>query len=121
MTTIIVDTPQAIARSFDIVDELTNWHGLVTSEMVPAAVSLTGSRDGTQRPVKPTGALRLLSASRQIGQIPRRGRLPNPRCEHPFVGQRRYPARYDLRIIRWHLDQHQLVNAQFASTSTSPT
>lgn len=41
VTTIIVDTPQAIARSFDIVDELTNWHGLVTSEMVPAAVSLT--------------------------------------------------------------------------------
>lgn len=34
VTTIIVDTPQAIARSFDIVDELTNWHGLVTSEMV---------------------------------------------------------------------------------------
>lgn len=49
VTTIIVDTPQAIARSFDIVDELTNWHGLVTSEMVPAAVSLTGSRDGTQK------------------------------------------------------------------------
>ncbi|OOK81595.1 hypothetical protein BZL30_1078 [Mycobacterium kansasii] len=43
MTTIIVDTPEAIARSFDIVDELTARHGLVTSEMVPAAVSLTGS------------------------------------------------------------------------------
>ncbi|KZS56873.1 hypothetical protein A4G26_16445 [Mycobacterium kansasii] len=43
VTTIIVDTPEAIARSFDIVDELTTRHGLVTSEMVPAAVSLTGS------------------------------------------------------------------------------
>ena len=33
--TIIADTPEAIARSFDIVDELTTRHGLVTSEMVP--------------------------------------------------------------------------------------
>lgn len=41
--TIIVDTPESIARSFEIVDELTTHHGLVTSEMVPAAVSLTGS------------------------------------------------------------------------------
>jgi PII-like signaling protein len=45
VTTIIVDTPESIARSFDIVDELTSRHGLVTSEMVPAAVSL----DETQR------------------------------------------------------------------------
>jgi PII-like signaling protein len=43
VTTIIVDTPESVARSFDIVDELTTRHGLVTSEMVPAAVSLTGS------------------------------------------------------------------------------
>ncbi|OSC43268.1 DUF190 domain-containing protein [Mycobacterium decipiens] len=49
VTTIIVDTPEAIARSFDIVDELTTRHGLVTSEMVPAAVSLTGSPDGTRK------------------------------------------------------------------------
>jgi PII-like signaling protein len=40
VTTIVVDTPQAIARSFDIIDELTTRHGLVTSEMVPAALSL---------------------------------------------------------------------------------
>ena len=40
VTTIIVDTPESIARSFDIVDELTSRHGLVTSEMVPAALSL---------------------------------------------------------------------------------
>jgi PII-like signaling protein len=45
LTTIIVDTPESIARSFDIVDELTTRHGLVTSEMVPAALSL----DETQR------------------------------------------------------------------------
>ncbi|OMC13934.1 DUF190 domain-containing protein [Mycobacterium sp. SP-6446] len=45
VTTIIVDTPQSIARSFDIVDEVTSRHGLVTSEMVPAALSL----DETQR------------------------------------------------------------------------
>jgi PII-like signaling protein len=40
VTTIIVDTPEPIARSFDIIDELTDRHGLVTSEMVPAALSL---------------------------------------------------------------------------------
>lgn len=39
VTTIIVDTPANIARSFDIVDELTAEHGLVTSEMVPALVA----------------------------------------------------------------------------------
>ena len=43
VTTIIVDTPESIARSFDIVDELTTGHGLVTSEMVPAALSLNES------------------------------------------------------------------------------
>jgi PII-like signaling protein len=44
VTTIIVDTPESIARSFDIVDELTGRHGLVTSEMVPAALSLDESQ-----------------------------------------------------------------------------
>ena len=44
VTTIIVDTPDSIARTFDIVDELTAGHGLVTSEMVPAAVSLRGGQ-----------------------------------------------------------------------------
>jgi PII-like signaling protein len=44
VTTIIVDTPDSIARTFDIVDELTTRHGLVTSEMVPAAMSLRGSQ-----------------------------------------------------------------------------
>ena len=44
VTTIIVDTPESIARSFDVVDELTSRHGLVTSEMVPAALSLDESQ-----------------------------------------------------------------------------
>ncbi|MGO9512003.1 MAG: DUF190 domain-containing protein [Mycobacterium sp.] len=44
VTTIIVDTPESIARSFDIIDELTTRHGLVTSEMVPAALSLDESQ-----------------------------------------------------------------------------
>jgi PII-like signaling protein len=46
VTTIIVDTPASIARSFDIVDELTARHGLVTSEMVPAALSLDETPGG---------------------------------------------------------------------------
>ncbi len=41
---IIVDTPDRIARSFDIVDEVTGGHGLVTCEMVPALLMLDGGR-----------------------------------------------------------------------------
>ena len=41
VVTIIVDTPQRIAQSFEIVDELTDEAGLVTSEMVPAMASLS--------------------------------------------------------------------------------
>jgi PII-like signaling protein len=41
VVTIIVDTPEGIARSFEIVDELTDEAGLVTSEMVPAVAALT--------------------------------------------------------------------------------
>jgi len=40
MVTIIIDTPERIARSFEIVDELTDQAGLVTSEMVPAMAAL---------------------------------------------------------------------------------
>jgi PII-like signaling protein len=40
VTTVIVDTPDAIAASFGIVDEVTAERGLVTSEMVPAAVAI---------------------------------------------------------------------------------
>jgi len=49
VTTIVVDTPDAIARAFDIVDEVTGRHGLVTSEMVPAQLMLDGDvrRGGT--------------------------------------------------------------------------
>jgi PII-like signaling protein len=35
MTTTI-DTPARTERSFEVIDELTREHGLVTSEMVPA-------------------------------------------------------------------------------------
>jgi PII-like signaling protein len=40
VVTTIVDTPEAIARSFQIVDEVTSEAGLVTSEMVPASAAL---------------------------------------------------------------------------------
>lgn len=42
VTTIIVDTPDRIARSFEVVDEFTREQGLVTSEMVPALVLVDG-------------------------------------------------------------------------------
>jgi PII-like signaling protein len=41
VVTIVVDTPEGIARSFEIVDEMTGSTGLVTSEMVPAMASLS--------------------------------------------------------------------------------
>ncbi|OBB93315.1 DUF190 domain-containing protein [Mycobacterium sp. 852002-40037_SCH5390672] len=40
--TVVIDTPGAIAASFDIIDELTRDEGLVTSELVPALVSDDG-------------------------------------------------------------------------------
>jgi PII-like signaling protein len=47
VVTIIIDTPERIERSFDIVDELTEDHGVVTSEMVPAVIAVAGPhRDG---------------------------------------------------------------------------
>jgi PII-like signaling protein len=50
VVTIIIDKPEWIARSFDIVHELTADHGLVTSEMVPAVVTIAGpDRDGDTR------------------------------------------------------------------------
>jgi PII-like signaling protein len=42
VVTIVVDTPDNIAASFDIIDELTQQQGLVTSEMVPALVAVDG-------------------------------------------------------------------------------
>ena len=52
IVTIIIDTPERIAESFQIVDDLTDEAGLVTSEMVPAMAALTAG--GGQR-----GGLRL--------------------------------------------------------------
>jgi PII-like signaling protein len=36
VVTVLVDSPSRIATSFDVIDELTTEHGLVTCEMVPA-------------------------------------------------------------------------------------
>jgi PII-like signaling protein len=47
VATTIIDTPQNIAASFDLVDELTAEHGLVTSEMVPALAAINGTGDTT--------------------------------------------------------------------------
>lgn len=41
VVTIIVDSPEGIATSFRIVDEVTDQAGLVTSEMVPALAAVT--------------------------------------------------------------------------------
>jgi PII-like signaling protein len=41
--TITIDTPERTARSFQIIDELTSEHGLVTSEMVPAVSAISES------------------------------------------------------------------------------
>jgi PII-like signaling protein len=43
VVTIIIDTPDRIAASFDIVDELTAEHGVVTCETVPALTAITGT------------------------------------------------------------------------------
>jgi PII-like signaling protein len=40
VTTIVVDSPERIAASFDIIDTVTGRHGLITSELVPALVSI---------------------------------------------------------------------------------
>ncbi|WP_232791852.1 MULTISPECIES: DUF190 domain-containing protein [Amycolatopsis] len=40
--TVVIDRPGNIAASFDIVDELTRDHGLVTTEMVPALTATDG-------------------------------------------------------------------------------
>jgi PII-like signaling protein len=51
VVTIIVDSPESIARSFEVVNELTAEHGVVTSEMVPAALSIhRPGRRGDLRP-----------------------------------------------------------------------
>ncbi|HVY77646.1 MAG TPA: DUF190 domain-containing protein, partial [Solirubrobacterales bacterium] len=50
VVSIVVDTPERIAASFEIVDELTAERGLVTSEMVPAMAAMAeGERRGGLR------------------------------------------------------------------------
>jgi PII-like signaling protein len=50
VVTVVIDTPDRIAQSFDIVDELTAEHGVVTSELVPALRVVTqNERQGTLR------------------------------------------------------------------------
>jgi PII-like signaling protein len=46
--TVVIDTPEKIARAFEVVNEITKESGLVTSEMVPAmaAISEPRSRGG---------------------------------------------------------------------------
>ncbi|MFG1929216.1 DUF190 domain-containing protein [Mycobacterium sp. NPDC048908] len=44
VTTIVVDSPERIAASFDIIDGLTGRRGLITSELVPALVSIDDGR-----------------------------------------------------------------------------
>jgi PII-like signaling protein len=41
MLTVTIDAPERTQRSFQIIDELTGAHGLVTSEMVPAMRALS--------------------------------------------------------------------------------
>jgi PII-like signaling protein len=43
--TTVIDTPERIAASFTVIDELTDEHGLVTSEMVPAMRAKAGNHD----------------------------------------------------------------------------
>lgn len=53
VTTVVIDTPPRIAAAFDIVDELTGRHGLVTSELVPALVAVDGGvRVGGTQPAR---------------------------------------------------------------------
>jgi PII-like signaling protein len=45
--TIVIDRPEGIAASFEVVDELTAEHGVVTSEMVPALTAVTAEQPPT--------------------------------------------------------------------------
>lgn len=56
VTTVIVDSPARIAACFDLVDALTGEHGLITSEVVPALVSMDGGvRRGATTLANPAG------------------------------------------------------------------
>ena len=43
VVTIVIDTPEQIARSFAIIDEVTAEHGMVTSEVVPAMTAMSAN------------------------------------------------------------------------------
>jgi PII-like signaling protein len=49
--TIVVDSPERIARAFEIVDEATSERGLVTSEMVPAMAAIAPERGRGRLPL----------------------------------------------------------------------
>ncbi|HET8741918.1 MAG TPA: DUF190 domain-containing protein [Gaiella sp.] len=56
VVTTIVDRPERIRRWFDVVDEVTDEAGLVTSELVPAYHAVaSGGRVGGTRLARPTG------------------------------------------------------------------
>jgi PII-like signaling protein len=42
--TTVIDSPERIAAAFDVIDELTREHGLVTSETIPALHAASGGR-----------------------------------------------------------------------------
>ena len=55
VTTVVVDTPARIAACFDLIDPLTGVHGLITSEVVPALVSIDGGvKKGDTTLARPT-------------------------------------------------------------------
>jgi len=43
VVTIVIDTPEQIARSFALIDEVTEEHGMVTSEVVPAMTAMSAT------------------------------------------------------------------------------
>ncbi len=46
MRAVIIDAPDRITTSFDIINELTAEHGVVTSELVPALAAITDDDRG---------------------------------------------------------------------------
>jgi PII-like signaling protein len=44
--TVVIDSPERIAASFDLIDEITGQHGVVSSEMVPALAAVGGEDGG---------------------------------------------------------------------------
>ena len=55
--TIVIDSPERIAESFAVIDDLTREHGVVTSEMVPALTTITGHGPARRPSPRPTPLL----------------------------------------------------------------